>query len=321
MTPKSCAPLLHGRLRPSRVDDGLLAQAAAAGRRPCRNARSPQRLSIVHRTAWPLSHPSTSRRPSISRKSTTPSTRRGRKSRSATTSRARARRSISIATENTLTLTADDEFKMNALWEILQTRMVRRGVPTKNLTPGDDRARRQRHRPADGHAAAGHPHRSGQRDRQVPEGPEAEEGPGRDPGRPGPRHLAVQGRAAGGDAPAPRARLRRARCSSATTGADGLRSCIAAATVAICSTLSTRLAVALACPLRAVLVLRRGPAAHAGAADRRASTRTPPPIADFLKRVNAYVALHKKLEADAAGASQADRRRSRSICTSARSPS
>ena len=38
--------------------------------------------------------------------------------------------------ENTLTLTADDEFKMNALWEILQGRMVRRGVPTKNLTPG-----------------------------------------------------------------------------------------------------------------------------------------------------------------------------------------
>jgi uncharacterized protein YajQ (UPF0234 family) len=39
--------------------------------------------------------------------------------------------------ENTLTLIADDEFKMNALWEILQGRMVRRGVPTKNLTPGD----------------------------------------------------------------------------------------------------------------------------------------------------------------------------------------
>ena len=39
-------------------------------------------------------------------------------------------------TENTLTLTADDEFKMNALWEILQGRMTRRGVPVKNLTPG-----------------------------------------------------------------------------------------------------------------------------------------------------------------------------------------
>jgi uncharacterized protein YajQ (UPF0234 family) len=38
--------------------------------------------------------------------------------------------------DNTLTLAADDEFKMNALWEILQGRLVRRGVPTKNLTPG-----------------------------------------------------------------------------------------------------------------------------------------------------------------------------------------
>jgi len=40
-------------------------------------------------------------------------------------------------TENTLTLTGDDEFKLNAVWEILQGRLVRRGVPTKNLTPGE----------------------------------------------------------------------------------------------------------------------------------------------------------------------------------------
>jgi hypothetical protein len=39
--------------------------------------------------------------------------------------------------ENLIVLTADDDFKMNALWEILQTRLVRRGVPTKNLTPGE----------------------------------------------------------------------------------------------------------------------------------------------------------------------------------------
>ena len=39
--------------------------------------------------------------------------------------------------DNTLILVADDDFKMNALWEILQGRLVRRGVPTKNLTPGD----------------------------------------------------------------------------------------------------------------------------------------------------------------------------------------
>jgi uncharacterized protein YajQ (UPF0234 family) len=38
---------------------------------------------------------------------------------------------------NTLTLIADDDFKMNAVWEILQGRLVRRGVPTKNLTPGE----------------------------------------------------------------------------------------------------------------------------------------------------------------------------------------
>jgi uncharacterized protein YajQ (UPF0234 family) len=40
-------------------------------------------------------------------------------------------------TDNTLTLVADDRFKMEALWEILQTRMVRRGVPVKNLKPGE----------------------------------------------------------------------------------------------------------------------------------------------------------------------------------------
>jgi len=39
--------------------------------------------------------------------------------------------------ENSIVLTADDDFKMTAVWEILQTRMVRRGVPTKNLTLGE----------------------------------------------------------------------------------------------------------------------------------------------------------------------------------------
>jgi uncharacterized protein YajQ (UPF0234 family) len=36
-------------------------------------------------------------------------------------------------TENTLTLLTDDEMKMNALWEIVQTRLVRRGVAVKNF--------------------------------------------------------------------------------------------------------------------------------------------------------------------------------------------
>ncbi len=40
-------------------------------------------------------------------------------------------------TENTIVLVGDDEYKLNAVWEILQGRLVRRGVPTKNLKPGD----------------------------------------------------------------------------------------------------------------------------------------------------------------------------------------
>jgi uncharacterized protein YajQ (UPF0234 family) len=38
--------------------------------------------------------------------------------------------------ESKLTLVADDEFKLNALWEVVQTRLVRRNVPTRNLTRG-----------------------------------------------------------------------------------------------------------------------------------------------------------------------------------------
>ena len=39
--------------------------------------------------------------------------------------------------DKTLTLLADDDFKMNALWEIIQTRLVRRGVPVKNFKGGE----------------------------------------------------------------------------------------------------------------------------------------------------------------------------------------
>jgi cyclic-di-GMP-binding protein len=38
---------------------------------------------------------------------------------------------------STLTLVADDEFKLTALWEILQGRLVRRSVPVKNLVAGE----------------------------------------------------------------------------------------------------------------------------------------------------------------------------------------
>lgn len=38
--------------------------------------------------------------------------------------------------QSRLVLVADDDFKLNALWEIVQTRLVRRNVPTKNFTRG-----------------------------------------------------------------------------------------------------------------------------------------------------------------------------------------
>jgi uncharacterized protein YajQ (UPF0234 family) len=41
------------------------------------------------------------------------------------------------AADKTLTLTADDEMKMNALWEVVQTRLVRRSVPVKNFQVGE----------------------------------------------------------------------------------------------------------------------------------------------------------------------------------------
>ena len=49
-----------------------------------------------------------------------------------------AKADIELSTaEKTLTLTADDEFKMNALWEIVQTRLVRRSVAVKNFKVGE----------------------------------------------------------------------------------------------------------------------------------------------------------------------------------------
>ena len=46
-------------------------------------------------------------------------------------------------------LAADDEFRMDALVDVLQTRMIKRGVPVKNL---------KHRRPGAGHRAVGAPH-------------------------------------------------------------------------------------------------------------------------------------------------------------------
>ncbi len=40
----------------------------------------------------------------------------------------------------TLTLTAENAFKLGAVWEVVQTRLVRRNVPVKNMKPADPEA-------------------------------------------------------------------------------------------------------------------------------------------------------------------------------------
>jgi cyclic-di-GMP-binding protein len=39
--------------------------------------------------------------------------------------------------ENAIVLTTEDEFKLNAIWDLLQTKLVKRKVPVKNLHPSD----------------------------------------------------------------------------------------------------------------------------------------------------------------------------------------
>jgi uncharacterized protein YajQ (UPF0234 family) len=45
-----------------------------------------------------------------------------------------------VKTDSTLVLTAEDKFKVGAVWEILQTRLIRRNVPVKNMELGEAEA-------------------------------------------------------------------------------------------------------------------------------------------------------------------------------------
>ena len=183
---------VHDRLRAPGVDDGLLAQAAEVGPRRCGRPGQPAFVAVGRVSmATPPSFDITS---GVDLQEVDNAVNQARKEVAQRYDFKGSRAAIDLnRTENTIVLTADDEFKMNALWEILQGRLVRRGVPTKNLTPGRHRAGRQRHGPAHRDAAAGHPDRSCARDRQVPEGPQAEKSPGRHSGRSGPRVFRLEG--------------------------------------------------------------------------------------------------------------------------------
>ena len=78
-------------------------------------------------------------------------------------------------------LPSADEYKLKAVNEILQQKLVKRGVSLKALTYGK-LSRLPAHRAPEDHPAAGHPDREGQGDREAGQGLE-EEGAGLHPGR------------------------------------------------------------------------------------------------------------------------------------------
>ena len=41
-----------------------------------------------------------------------------------------------LRAENMIVLTGPDDFKLKAIWDVLQSKLVRRNVPLRNLTPG-----------------------------------------------------------------------------------------------------------------------------------------------------------------------------------------
>ena len=91
-----------------------------------------------------------------------------------------------------LALASSDEFKLKAVRDVLEGRLVKRNVPLKALTYGDGRQGARRHGAPEDHAPEGDPDREGARDREADQGQQAQ-GPGRDPGRPAPRHAARTG--------------------------------------------------------------------------------------------------------------------------------
>ena len=108
-----------------------------------------------------------------------------------------------------LVLVADDDFRMRALFDVLQQKLIKRGVSVKNLTIGDikpaggDTVRREitLKTALDGETA--------KKIAAAIKDAKMKKVQAVDPGRAGARHLAVQGRPAGGHRAAPRPGFRR----------------------------------------------------------------------------------------------------------------
>ena len=196
---------LHDRLRPPRVAHGLLAEAAEAGTH--RPARLRQRSVLNHRMANTVSFDITS---GVDIQEVDNAVNQAKKEVAQRYDFKGSRASIELnREENTLTLTADDDYKMTALWEILQGRLVRRGVPTKNLTPGETERAANDTVKRVVTLQQGIPTEAAKEIVKFLKDNKLKTRAGRDSGGPGPDLVGVEGRPAGSDAPAARARLRR----------------------------------------------------------------------------------------------------------------
>ena len=89
--------------------------------------------------------------------------------------------------EGLLVLVADSDFQMTALFDVVQTKLIKRGVPVKNLDIGEIKQAGGRHGAAGREAQDGARRRDGEEGRRGDQGREAQEGAGGDPGRAGAR--------------------------------------------------------------------------------------------------------------------------------------
>jgi hypothetical protein len=78
-----------------------------------------------------------------------------------------SRSQIELEGKEGILLLADDEYKLKSLNDILQSKLVKRGVPLKGLTYGKVEQALPRHGAPAHHAAAGHSAGEGQGDRQM----------------------------------------------------------------------------------------------------------------------------------------------------------
>ena len=68
--------------------------------------------------------------------------------------------------ENKVLLASKDEYKLKAVIDILESKLVKRKVPLKGLSFGEVGSRRRPNGAAGDHAATGHRHRESPRNRQ-----------------------------------------------------------------------------------------------------------------------------------------------------------